>query len=88
MEPTRAQLSRAFALTIRRLRSERAIAQETLAFKAGVDRSYMGRLERGEHSPTVEAIYRLLPALGISFRCFAKRFEEALADLVPRAPKR
>ena len=39
--------------TIRSLRVERKISQETLADGASLDRSYMGGIERGEHNITI-----------------------------------
>ena len=29
------------------------MAQEALAFEAGIDRSYLGRIERGEHNEAI-----------------------------------
>ena len=40
-----------------------AQAQEALAVDAGVDRSYVGRIERGLENPTVETLDRLATAL-------------------------
>ena len=74
----REQLRRAFADTVRILRTSRGISQEKLAQQAGVDRGYMGSLEREMHTPTLESIYKLLPALGISFVEFASEFERVL----------
>ena len=44
-----AELAQAFGAAVRALRTERGIAQETLANLAGVERSHMGKVERGEH---------------------------------------
>ena len=38
----------------------------------------MGSIEREMHTPTLETIYKLLPALGISFVEFASEFERVL----------
>jgi transcriptional regulator with XRE-family HTH domain len=84
----RAQLRRAFALTIRNLRRDKGLAQEQLALIAGLDRSFVGRIERGIHAPTIWTIYKFLPAFGISLRCFARTFEEALAVIVSRDSQR
>lgn len=40
------------------------ISQEQFALDAGVDRSYVGRLERRQENPTVEVLERLATALG------------------------
>ena len=75
-------------MTVRRLRSERGIAQEQLALICDIDRSFMGRIERGIHAPTFWTIYKLLPGLGVSLRCFTKHFEEALAIVMSKDWKR
>ena len=56
----------AFGAAIRAVRTEDGIAQEELAHLAGVERSHMGKIERGEHMPTLAMILRLARALGRS----------------------
>lgn len=48
---------------VRRLRKERGLSQEELAFQAGMKRSYLSDLERGTRNPTVRAVGRLAEAL-------------------------
>lgn len=50
---------------VRRLRVERNIPQERLAFDAGVDRSYVGGVERGEENPTVDILDKLAATLDV-----------------------
>jgi transcriptional regulator with XRE-family HTH domain len=76
--PTRTQLRNAFARAVRALRLHGGISQEGLALAAGVDRSYMGEIERGLRSPSIETIFRLLPALGVTFTRFAQEVEKQL----------
>lgn len=52
-----------FGLNVRRVRKSRNVSQDQLALKAGIDRSYMGRIERGQVNVTVEKAYRLAEAL-------------------------
>lgn len=52
-------------LNVRRLRVDRGIPQERLAFDAGVDRSYVGGVERGEENPTVDVLDKLAATLGV-----------------------
>ncbi|VUZ28881.1 Uncharacterised protein [uncultured Comamonas sp.] len=51
---------------MRALRTERGIAQETLANLAGIERSHMGKIERGEHAPTLAVIFKIAGALECS----------------------
>jgi transcriptional regulator with XRE-family HTH domain len=50
---------------IRRIRVAKGIAQERLAFDAGVDRSYLGGMERGEENPTVDVLDRVAATLAV-----------------------
>lgn len=50
--------------TIRRARERHGISQRTLALRASTDQAAISRIERGEISPTVETVERLLAAMG------------------------
>jgi transcriptional regulator with XRE-family HTH domain len=52
------------ARNLRRLRVERNLSQEALAADAGIDRTYVSRLERGLENPTVAMLEQLAEALG------------------------
>jgi DNA-binding XRE family transcriptional regulator len=58
--------ARAFGAAVREARTELGIVQETLAYKAGIERSHMGKIERGEHMPTLVLVLRIARALGCS----------------------
>lgn len=51
---------------VRRLRRERALTQEQLAFEAQIDLTYMGGIERGRRNPSLAVIGRLAAALGVT----------------------
>jgi transcriptional regulator with XRE-family HTH domain len=51
------------ARNLRRLRTERGLSQEALAADAGIDRTYVSRLERGLENPTVAMLEQLASAL-------------------------
>jgi len=57
------QLVMVFASNVRRLRTERGMSQEQLAEAAGVHRTYVGMLERGEKNVTIYNIERIAKAL-------------------------
>jgi len=54
-----------FAGNVRRLRKERGLSQEELAEAAGVHRTYVGMIERGEKNVTIYNIERIALALGV-----------------------
>lgn len=51
---------------IKRIRLEKEISQERLALLAEVDRSYVGRVERGDNNAAILTLARLAKALDIS----------------------
>jgi transcriptional regulator with XRE-family HTH domain len=48
---------------IRSVRKEKGFSQESLALHTKLDRSYMGRIERGEANITLEMLYQLAKVL-------------------------
>lgn len=56
----------ALGRSIRSLRRSQGLSQEELALLAGIDRSYLGRIERGENSVGMMTLMRLAAALGIT----------------------
>tara|TARA_B100000405_G_scaffold196781_1_gene137937 strand:- start:374 stop:637 length:264 start_codon:yes stop_codon:yes gene_type:complete len=55
-----------FGEVLRRYRSEMNVSQEELAFRAGVDRTFVSRIERGIRQPTITTLIGLGSALGVS----------------------
>jgi transcriptional regulator with XRE-family HTH domain len=51
------------AWNLRRLRVGRGLSQENLAIDAGIDRTYVSRLERGLENPTVRILDQIAQAL-------------------------
>ena len=58
------------ARNIRRLRVARDISQEVLAVDAGIDRTYVSRLERGLADPSVTVLAKLARALSSNIEEF------------------
>ncbi len=55
----------AFGRNLRATRLRRKLSQEKLALVAGLDRTYVGGIERGERNPSLVNICRLAVALEI-----------------------
>ncbi len=49
---------------IREFRTEQHVSQEALADASGIDRSHMGKIERGERNVTFLNVLRIAKALG------------------------
>jgi transcriptional regulator with XRE-family HTH domain len=56
---------RLFGERLRALRERIGLSQEALAAKAGIHRTYMGGVERGERNLCLKNIVRLAMALGV-----------------------
>ncbi len=55
-----------FGERLKELRDKNKVTQEQIAEKVGVDRSYMGFLERGEKNPTLEKLTLIAKAFNIT----------------------
>ena len=58
-------LGQLVARRLREIRRERRLSQEERAARAGINRNYVGKIERGENSPTVEMLEKLAVVLGV-----------------------
>lgn len=56
----------ALGRTIKMLRLDLGLSQEALAFEAGIDRSYIGGIERGEHNLALINLLKISSALNLS----------------------
>ncbi len=71
-------VAQAFGAAVREARLQVGIAQEELAHQAGIERSHMGKIERGEHMPTLALALKIARALGISAATLIARTEQTL----------
>ncbi|OGK95968.1 MAG: hypothetical protein A3E31_18380 [Candidatus Rokubacteria bacterium RIFCSPHIGHO2_12_FULL_73_22] len=60
------KLRAAFGRRLRELRRGRALSQERLGARAQLSGKFLGELERGEKSPTLDTMARLARALGVT----------------------
>ena len=61
------QLTASFGTAVRRHRLAQGLSQEELAQRAGLHRAYVGFVERGEKSVTLETGRHLAGGLGVPF---------------------
>ena len=64
-----------FGKILREARKSADLTQEKLAFKAGLDRTYISLMERGQRSPTLDVLLRLCDALGVLPSDLMKKLE-------------
>lgn len=61
-----------FGKRVRELRKLKGWSQEELADKAGLHRTYVGTIERGEQNVSIDNIERLAKTLGVSLESLFK----------------
>lgn len=79
--------AKAFGQAVRGLRERLGVAQDQFALTANIDRSYYGKLERGERQPSLGLLLRAAEALGISAAALVQETEDIMrvsGDVKPR----
>ncbi|MDR0274838.1 MAG: helix-turn-helix domain-containing protein [Burkholderiaceae bacterium] len=56
----------ALGAAIRRVRLERGLSQEELAYRSEIDRAYMSSIERGQQNPGIASILGVARALELT----------------------
>ncbi len=51
---------------VRKIRVKKKVTQEALAFDAGLNRAYIGYIERGERNPSTQTLVKIAKALKVS----------------------
>ncbi|HWG07966.1 MAG TPA: helix-turn-helix transcriptional regulator [Solirubrobacteraceae bacterium] len=69
------------ATQLKRLREERELTQEQLAFHAGITSSALSRIERGLNSPGWTTVRRIADALEVSVADLAAEVEDLEEEL-------
>jgi transcriptional regulator with XRE-family HTH domain len=78
MQAAAGKLLKTFGRSIRSLRKQRGLSQETLAEACGLSRNYISDIERGIRNPGLLALIALARALRVSLR-------ELLEEIEPRS---
>lgn len=61
---------------LRSFREEKGLSQEALGGLAGIHRTYVGSVERGERNPAFEVLDRWLAALELTWQEFGRALDE------------
>ena len=73
-------LAQQFGLLIRELRLEAQLSQEEFADRCELHRTYIGSIERGEKTITIETAYKIAMALGMSLSYIFQRLESTMEE--------
>jgi transcriptional regulator with XRE-family HTH domain len=63
-----AEIQKQFGERVRELRKQKGFSQESLALACGLDRTYIGGVERGERNISLINIYKIAEALRLNAR--------------------
>jgi transcriptional regulator with XRE-family HTH domain len=86
--PKAAATSAIIARILRNYRSQMDVSQERLARLARVDRTYVGKVERGNVNPTIYLMNRLLRAIGVTWKDFGETLDRELGTSESRGAGR
>jgi transcriptional regulator with XRE-family HTH domain len=76
--PINKRSARTIAQVLRHARTKAGLTQEELAIRAGMDRSYISDIERGESSVSLDLFIQICGALEIPAGTLANRIEAQL----------
>ena len=65
-------------LVIQKKREEKGLSQEVVSGLAGIGRTHLSAIERGQRKPTLETFFRLAEAVDMPPSELMKHIEEAL----------
>ena len=70
--------SRIVGIAIATFRKKHNMSQELLSGLSDIGRTHLSAIERGERKPTLETLYRISCALGVSMSDIIKEIEKEL----------
>lgn len=63
---------------IQRFREQKKLSQELVSAFAGIGRTHLSAIERGERKPTLETFFKIANALGVQPSVIMAAIEDAL----------
>ncbi len=63
------EVARRFGQNMRHVRKGTGLSQEALGFEAGLHRTEIGLLERGERVPRIDTLLKVAAGLGVRVEC-------------------
>ena len=72
--------SKELGRAMQKIREEKKLSQEVLSGLAGIGRTHLSAIERGERKPTLETFFKLAEALNIKPSELLTKIEAELSD--------
>ena len=69
-------INEALGVQVRQLRKAQGMTQEEFSQRSGLSVDYIGKIERGTTSPTVESLEQVARGLGVKIRTLFDLYEE------------
>lgn len=73
---------------LRRLRTKRGLSLQRLASSSGVSRAMLSQIELGKSSPTINVLWKITSALGVTFAALVSKRPQTGAQIVRAAEAR
>lgn len=77
---TNKDLQHAFSRILRERRKACGLSQEGLALQAGIDRTFVSLMERGQRQPSLSTLFALCESLGIKPSAMLFEIEKTIDD--------
>lgn len=61
-------INKLFGGKVAEMQKQHGLTQEELSFKCGIHRAYMGTIERGEKSVTLDTVAKVATGLGVEVK--------------------
>lgn len=61
-------------------RKKKGVSQEVLSGLSNIARTHLSAIERGERKPTLETLYRICCALGVSMETVVREIEKSIKN--------
>lgn len=65
---------------IQQFREERGVSQEVMSGLAGIGRTHLSAIERGERRPTMDTFFKICEAMNVCQSTVMAKIEEELKD--------
>lgn len=81
------QITAKISSTLKDLRNQRGWSLDATSSKTGVSKAMLGQIERGESSPTISTLWKIVSGFDVSFSSFLEDVEAYQPRFIHRKPE-